>query len=157
MFSTEEEKRYVKMEEINLSPEISNVSIIVILTHGRIYTCIWSTKLTIYMCLFVLTTNLYAARNRYIYNRVYIYLQIPFFLPWNRLKKGESRWIEAKEKSLPKGIFQLALHESWSAKTNECLNSRQPSFTPVGDTPNTNSKKERECQKYPRNRYLESR
>lgn len=74
MFSTEEEKRYVKMEEINLSPEISNVSIIVILTHGRIYTCIWSTKLTIYMCLFVLTTNLYAARNRYIYNRVYIYL-----------------------------------------------------------------------------------
>lgn len=24
MFSTEEEKRYVKMEEINLSPEISN-------------------------------------------------------------------------------------------------------------------------------------
>lgn len=50
MFSTEEEKRYVKMEEINLSPEISNVSIIVILTHGRIYTCIWSTKLIVFVC-----------------------------------------------------------------------------------------------------------
>lgn len=101
--------------EINFSREISNVSIIVILTHGRILDMIafdcfeqiqqicmqrWT---DIYIYIFII--------------ELIIYLRISFLFfpprPEDRFKKEETaEKRRVKKKSLPKGIFQLALHEA---------------------------------------------